>query len=186
MIVGLPYSLNVNGKELEINCDFRDVINALCACSDLELRNAQRNYILIHNLYVNDDEIASVDFEEAMKQLSWFIDCGKDYSESKNSVKLMDWEQDYNLIVSAVNKSANVLDVRELPFMHWWTFMGYFQERGECIFSSIVEIRDKLAKGKKLENYEKEFLNHNREQVLLKERLSDDEKQQLEELFGGV
>lgn len=184
MITDLPYSLNVGGREYDINCDFRDVINALCAYGDPELNNRQRAYILIHNLYVKDEEIPPDKLNEAMEQACWFIDCGKKYEKKENTARLMDWEQDYNIIVSAVNKSANVLDVRELPFLHWWTFMGYLEERGECTFSSVVEIRDKLTKGKKLEKYEREYLNSNREQVILKDKFSEDEQRQINEIFG--
>lgn len=185
MITELPYSLNVGGREYDINCDFRDVINALCAYGDPELNNQQKAYILIHNLYVEDEEIPFDKRKEAMEQACWFIDCGKKYEKKENTPRrLMDWEQDYNIIVSAVNKSANVLDVRELPFLHWWTFMGYLEERGECTFSYIVEIRDKLSKGKNLEKYEREFLNCNSEQVILKDKFSEDEQRQIDEIFG--
>ncbi len=184
MIADLPYTLNIDGREYDINCDFRDVINMLCAYGDPELNNRQRAYILIHNLYVNDEEISPENLDEALKQACWFIDCGKKYEKTENAPRLMDWEQDYNIIISAVNKSANVLDIRELPFLHWWTFMGYFQERGECIFSSVVEIRDKLKKGKKLEKYEREFLSANRGQVVLTDRFSEDEQRQINEIFG--
>ncbi len=185
MITELPYSLTVNKKQYEIYCDFRDVINAICAYSDPELGNYEKSYILVHNLYVNDEDIPEEDFEEALKQACWFVDCGKAYKETENSPRLMDWEQDYNLIIPAVNKNANVIDVRELPFMHWWTFNGYLQERGECAFSSVVEVRDKMARGRNLEKYEREFLNANREQIILKDKYTEEQQKQIDELFGG-
>ncbi len=184
MITELPYSLKVNGKQYEIYCDFRDVINAIVSYSDPELGARQRAYILFHNLYVNDDEIPDEDVPEALDKIRWFVDCGREYEETQSSPRLMDWEQDYNIVVSAVNKIANVLDVRELPFLHWWTFNGYLQERGECMFSSIVEIRDKLAKNKKLEDCEREFLNTNRNTVILQDKYSEEEQKQINELFG--
>ena len=91
----------------------------------------------------------------------------------------MDWEQDYNLIISAVNTRANVLDVRELPFMHWWTFLGYFSDRGECQFSSVTCIREKIAKGKKLEKWERELLLENREIIVLQDKENDDAENEL-------
>lgn len=184
MITDLPYTLSVDGVQRKINADFRDVINILCAYNDPELDAESRTFILLNNLYADDfTEFRNID--EAIKQAVWFIDCGKEYSKAESTPRrLMDWEQDYNIIISAVNKSANVLDVRDLPFLHWWTFMGYFQERGECTFSYVVEIRDKLKKGTKLEKYEREFLNANREQVILQDKFSEDEQRQIDEIFG--
>lgn len=184
MITDLPYTLSVDGVQRKINADFRDVINILCAYNDPELDSESRTFILLNNLY-SEDFTEFEDIDEAIKQAVWFIDCGKEYSKTESTPRrLMDWEQDYNIIISAVNKSANVLDVRELPFLHWWTFMGYLEERGECTFSSVVEIRDKLTKGKKLEKYERDFLNANREQVILQDKFSEDEQRQINEIFG--
>ena len=184
MITDLPYTLSVDGVQRKINADFRDVINILCAYNDPELDSESRTFILLNNLY-SEDFTEFEDIDEAIKQAVWFIDCGKEYSKTESTPRrLMDWEQDYNIIISAVNKSANVLDLRELPFLHWWTFMGYLEERGECTFSYVVEIRDKLTKGKKLEKYERDFLNANREQVILKDKFSEDEQRQINEIFG--
>ncbi len=184
MITDLPYTLIVDGVQRKIYADFRDVINILISYNDPELDAETRTFILLNNLY-EDDFTNFEDIDEAIKQAVWFIDCGKDYTKAESLPhRLMDWEQDYNIIVSAVNKSANVLDLRELPFLHWWTFMGYLEERGECTFSYVVEIRDKLSKGKNLEKYEREFLNSNREQVILQDKFSEDEQRQIDEIFG--
>lgn len=184
MIADLPYTLSVDGVQRKINADFRDVINILCAYNDPELDSESRTFILLNNLY-SEDFTEFKDIDEAIKQAVWFIDCGKEYSKTESTPRrLMDWEQDYNIVISAVNKSANVLDVRDLPFLHWWTFMGYLEERGECTFSYVVEIRDKMSKGKNLEKYEREFLNANREQVILQDKYSEDEQRQINEIFG--
>ncbi len=53
------------------------------------------------------------------------------------------------MIVPAVNKVAGK-EIRTVPYMHWWTFFGYFMESGECLFNTVVGIRSKKAKGEKL------------------------------------
>ena len=178
MITDLPLSLVVAGEKRAINCDFRDVIVICNAFNDPELTKNEKTQIMLNNLYV-DDWLEFGNIEEAIKQAIWFIDWGKEYQEKENSPKLMDWEQDYNLIVSAVNNKANVIDVRELPFMHWWTFLGYFSDRGECQFSSITEIREKIAKNKKLEPWEKEVLRENRDQIIIKNKANEDLEKEL-------
>ena len=59
--------------------------------------------------------------------------------------------------------------------MHWWTFVGYFEEIEEGTFSQVLAIRQKRAKGKKLEQWEREFLNDNLALVNLKKKMSDEE-----------
>ena len=39
--------------------------------------------------------------------------------------------------------------------------MGYYMGVGECALSTIVSIRTKKAKGKKLEKYESQFVREN-------------------------
>ena len=174
----LPYTLTVGGEEKAINCDFRDVILICNAFNDPDLRHSEKTQIMLNNLYV-DNWWEFSDINEAVKQAIWFIDWGKEYTEKEAAPKIMDWEQDYNLIISAVNNKSNVIDIRELPFLHWWTFLGYFSDRGECQFSSITEIREKLNKGKKLEKWEKEILRENREQIILKNKVAEDFENEL-------
>lgn len=178
MITDLPYTLTVDGEEKAIYPDFRNVILVCNAFNDDELTDADKTQVMLEMIYV-DDWCDFKDIKGAVKQATWFIDWGKEYSSQQSGPRVMDWEQDYNLIISAVNNKANVIDVRELPFLHWWTFLGYFSDRGECQFSSITEIRDKMNKGKKLEKWEKEILRENREQIILKNKANEDFEKEL-------
>lgn len=178
MILDLPYTLTVDGEEKAINCDFRDIITICNAFNDPDVSPNEKTAVMLNNLYV-DDYTELQNINEAIKQAVWFIDWGKEYEKQESAPRLMDWEQDYNLIVSAVNNKAAIVDVRELPFMHWWTFLGYFSDRGECQFSSITEIREKLAKGKKLEKWEKEILRENRDIIILKDKASEELEDEL-------
>ena len=90
----------------------------------------------------------------------------------------MDWEQDAPIVFSAINKISG-REVRDPnQYMHWWTFIGYFDEIGEGTFSQVLAIRQKRAKGEKLEKWEREFLKNNRSMVELKQSMSDEEKEQ--------
>ena len=59
-------------------------------------------------------------------------------------------------------------------------------EIGESLFSSVLNIRQKRAKGKKLEKYEQEFYKDNRNLIDLtvKEKRSEEEMDALRKLFG--
>lgn len=177
MIVDLPKSLTVDGIERDIYCDFRDVIQILAAYNDQELTQQEKAIVLLNNLYV-EDFTNFIDVQGALQKAIWFIDWGKDYKEEKNAPRIMDWEHDYNLIVSAINQKIHT-EIRELEFLHWWTFLGYFSERGECQYSTVISIREKLIKGQKLEKWEKQILHENRDMIMLKTESDDDFENEL-------
>ena len=86
-----------------------------------------------------------------------------------------------------MNKAAGQ-EIRALPFLHWWTFLSWFHAIGQGQLSTVVSIRDKLAHGKKLEDWEKTFYRENKGKVELKKRYSQQElqtRQQLELLLEG-
>ena len=67
----------------------------------------------------------------------------------------------------AVNKIAG-FETRGRQTIHWWTFYGWFMEIDDGLFSQVLSIRQKLAKGKKLEKWEQEFLRNNQKLCELK------------------
>ena len=95
--------------------------------------------------------------------------------------------QDFPMIIAPINRVAG-RDVRALPYMHWWTFIGYYMEIGDCTFSTILDIRRKLRKHKKLEKWEREYYDENRELIEFKSaHLTDDEDEFIRQLMtGGV
>ena len=84
--------------------------------------------------------------QEAMEKMSLFLCAGR---PEKPGPKLLDWEHDAPLIVADVNRVAGT-EVRSMEFLHWWTFLGWFHALGEGQLSTVVAIRGKLARGKKL------------------------------------
>ena len=77
--------------------------------------------------------------------------------------------------------------MRSEEYMHWWTFLGAYMEVGESTFSTIVSIRDKKRRGKKLEKWEEDYYKEHKNMVDLKtkpQERSEAEKEELRELFG--
>ena len=93
----------------------------------------------------------------------------------------MDWEQDAPLIVPAVNKVLGG-EIRSMPYLHWWTFLGAYMSIGESLFSEVISIRRKKAKGKKLEKHEQEFYRDNKSLVNMKQRYSEEEQAEIDRL----
>lgn len=165
----LPTSLEVGGKEFPINTDFRDILVIFSVFDDDGLSDNEKSWYCLYLLYKTDDIYELGDLEEAAEKARWFLDWGKDYKCKEKRPKILDWEKDYNSIISAVNQQIKTVDdVRDLPYLHWWTFLGYFSERSEkCHLSTVLKIREKLAKGTKLEKWEMQTLRENREEIVI-------------------
>lgn len=143
------------------------VLDCFKALQDAELNPKERVFCSLLIFYEDINSIADInkfpDLEVAVKEMYNFFNCGKDQSVGKHMKhRLIDWEKDSQMICSAINKVANK-EVRAEPYIHWWTFMGYYSAIGECPLNTIIGIRDKLMKGKKLEKFEKEFKRENPE-----------------------
>ena len=178
----LPTSISVNNTEYAIRTDYRAVMDLLTAFSDKEMlgeseeeTNIIRALLVLNILFI--DEVKPEDQNEAIKKAIEFIDMGIESSRDVKKPTLMDWEQDAPLIIPAINKVLG-REIRSDKYMHWWTFLSAYMEIGECSFTHIINIRDKKAKGKKLEKWELEYIQEHKEIVLLKEKLT--EKEQLE------
>ena len=178
----LPTSISVNNTEYAIRTDYRAVMDLLTAFSDKEMlgeseeeTNIIRALLVLNILFI--DEVKPEDQNEAIKKAIEFIDMGIESSRDVKKPTLMDWEQDAPLIIPAINKVLG-REIRADKYMHWWTFLSAYMEIGECSFTHIINIRDKKAKGKKLEKWELEYIQEHKDIVLLKEKLT--EKEQLE------
>lgn len=190
MIGRLPKELNVNGTDRAIRSDFRVALLIFQAYNDPELSDQEKAQAMMECLYEDYDNLSREDYQEAYDQAIWFLDGGgieeeKDSNHQK-ARKVMDWEQDERIIFSAVNKVAGH-ETRAVEYMHWWTFLGYFNEIGEGLLSTVINIRQKKNKGKKLEKYEQEFYRENRSLIDIKVKLTAEEqaeKEYYEKLLG--
>ena len=166
-----------------IHGDYRDVLEIFSYFEDPDLPDYVKWRIALALFY--EGEIPPRHRQEAMEFLSEFLTGGKGEDQTRGP-KLLDWEQDGSMIVAEVNKVAGQ-EIRALPFVHWWTFLGWFHGIGEGPLSTVVGIREKLRKGKKLEPHEKEFYRSHKQVADLKPRYSreDLEQQQLlQKLLG--
>lgn len=174
----LPTALDVGGIRHEIRSDYRAVLDIISALSDFELSNAEKANVLLRIFYIEMPD----DIEEAIKQCFWFINCGKPESMAKQP-RLMDWEQDFPLIAAGMNLAFGG-EVRAVEYMHWWTFIGYYQNMGDCMFAQVVSIRRKISRGEKLDKLEREFYRNNREIIDLREKSTSEDDEQLMRWLG--
>lgn len=180
MVWDLPTRLEVAGTDYDIRTDYRDILRILCAFEDPDLTDEEKNLVCLQVLYVNADAIPRECYGDALKAAREFIDHGT--GDNPGAVKTMDWEQDANLIFPAVNAAAG-MEVRSVEYLHWWTFLGFFMSIDKkSTYATVLGLRSKKAKNKKLEKWERDFWNSNQNICKLKKKLSQEEIAERERL----
>lgn len=181
MMWNLPISVEIDGKKYAITnkCDYIVVLDAICALNDNDYDDNGKIWNALWVFY--EEEIPNCHIEQAVKEMFKIISYGEE-NEGKedNKPRLMDWEHDFPQIAPPVSRILGY-DVRTPDkYTHWYTFLGGYMEIGECTFQNVVSIRSKKAKGKPLENWEKEFYRENKSMVDLPLNLTNDEQDWLD------
>lgn len=177
MMYDLPKSLQIGGVEREIRSDFRAILDICCALSDSELNPIEKAVVTLEIFYPDHESIRAADWSEALEKCLNFIEHGT--NPQKNSTKLVDWEQDFPYIIGSINRTAGY-EVRAVPYLHWWTFLSLYQEMSsECTFVQILQVREKLARGKKLEKEEREWYKRNRKIIDLRSKYTAQDEELL-------
>lgn len=182
MIGELPRSISVKGVNYRIRSDFRDVLKIISAFNDPDLKKEEQVYICLFILYEDFDSLPESDYEAAFKAAIAFLDHGVQDDGSKHP-RVMDWEQDESILFPAINKVAGY-EIRSAKYVHWWTFLGYFMEISDGVFATVLGLRTKKAKGKKLEKWEQEYWAANKSICTIKQKLSADEQAAKDKLLA--
>lgn len=179
----LPTSTIINNKEIKFVSDYRDILEIFKILNDPDLLDGEKVMVSLENFYETDDYLD--DTETAILEMFKFITNSdlSDEKDSSNKKPLYDWEQDFNLIVSPINKIVGY-DVRGVEYLHWWTFLSAFMDIGDCTFSTFVGIRDKMNKGKKLDKSEEIIYKENRSKITLKKKYDSTTQALLDEIMG--
>lgn len=145
--------------------DFRMVLDCFSALDDEQLTSQERILasvmIFYEDMHTIEDTNKFSDYNTAVAEMFKFFNCGQEESPgASTNYKLIDWQSDSQLVSSAINNIVGK-EIRAEQYVHWWTFMGYYLSIGESALSTVVNIRSKIVKGKKLEKYEQEFRRSN-------------------------
>ena len=176
MFGDLPTYVTIKDIPYPINTDFRVVIQAILPFTDPELTDGEKLYKFLSVLFVDFDSIPESDYKEAIEAAVAFVDNGlEDEQNKKPAPRTVDWEQDEQIMLPAINKVAG-FDVRTREYLHWWSFLGYYLEIGEGVFAQVVPIRSKKARHVDLEKHEKEFYKKNKSLCDLKPKISKEEQ----------
>ena len=162
----LPTSITIEGQSFTIrdNGDFRMVLDCFDVMNDLELNEQEQVLVMLMIFYDGMDTIEDLErlpnLSKAQEEMYKFFNCGKIDEYQISKPKLIDWNNDSELICSAINNVAKK-EIRAEAYLHWWTFIGYYMSVGESALSTVVGIRNKIVKGVKLEKHEREFKREN-------------------------
>lgn len=185
MLGKLPTSLLVKGRNLPIRSDFRSVLQIIEAYNDPNLKDWEKAKVCLVRMFPDFNEIPQDLYGEAYKAATTFIEGGLQNGNGRHP-KTVNWTKDEFLIFPEINKVAGY-EVRGVPYLHWWTFLGYFQAVDrDGIWGMVLTIRHKKAIGKKLEDYEKEFYQANQQMCMVDDVQDISPEKTMEAIFADL
>lgn len=164
----LPTSILIEDREFKIRNkgDFRVILDCFVALNDIELEEDLRiatSLIIFYEDFNSIEDVANTDvniLSQLIQAMYRFFNCNEESVGAVKPYRLVDWENDSQMVIASINAVAHK-EIRSEPYIHWWTFMGYYLNIGDGAFANIISIREKIVKQKKLEKYEQEFVNDN-------------------------
>lgn len=178
----LPTCTDIGGTTYAFRSDFRAILDVIKVLSDTSISNEERSLTGLLIFWEDFDSIPPQYWKEAADYMAWFLNCGQEAPQKKKP-KLMDWEQDADLIASPINRVLGY-ECRTCEYLHWWSFISAYMEIGECLFAEVVNVRKKLKRGKKLEKHEREFYRDNKDLVDFKVKTTEQEDEVINDWLG--
>lgn len=177
----LPLSLSIGERVYPLNFGWQNAIEILIDFQNPDYSHAVKVANMLRKLLPDWMAIPGEDIPEAIEKATAFMDCGRK-PDDRVRPRIMDWEQDAEIIIPAVNAIAN-REIRLDPNIHWWTFFGWYMSIENGLFASVLRIRSKKAKGKKLEKWEEDFYRENRHLIDLVSPETDEVKAEKENIM---
>ena len=173
----LSDTVPVSGAEYSVRTDFRVILEIFVMLDDPDLSDADKTEALLRMFYSERPS----DPDTALQAFTDFVDPRHGSQGKKSSGRLIDWSQDFDLMVAPINHILG-FECRAVDYLHWRTFLSaYLEIPPESVFARVLRIREKLRTGKKLEKNERSWYNKNRDLVHLKPKFSRAE----EEIING-
>lgn len=180
----LPTNMEIGGNVYEFHSDYRKIIQCMEPLNDPNLLDEEKIYCCSFLFFKEYDKIPIEDRFDCTKAMFEFITGGEDSRSQKGVEKpLYDWNKDFTLIASAINTNIKT-DIRSMDYLHWWTFLSYFMEIGECTFSTYVGIRDKKNRGIKLEKHEERIFRENKDAIEIKKKYDSVMEEEIARILG--
>ena len=174
----LPLTVQNGSVLLKIRdkCDYRIVLKCIKALKDNDLTDEQKGKCALIIFYENYNEI--VDVQSAVDEMLRIIGYDEEPNQQEsNKPALMDWEHDFKQIAPPISRILGYSVRNPEQYTHWYDFIGAYMEIGECTWATIISIRDKKQKHKKLEKWEEEFCREHPDLVNLPVKFTKEEEE---------
>ena len=169
----LPVTVPIGFVNYEVRTDFRVILEIFVMLDDPDLTDADKTEALLRMFYIERPS----NTEAAIKAFSEFVDPRGSFNSKKSSSRLVDWSQDFPLMVAPINRILGT-ECRALPELHWHSFLAaYLEIPSESVFARVLRIREKLRTGKKIEKSERAWYRRNTDLINLHVRYSTEEEQ---------
>lgn len=139
----LPKTVKIGRRRYRMHTDFRDILEIISYLNDETLCAFIRWEIAVRLFY--DRPVSRKFRPEARRLLAEFLSAGEQ-GGADTAYPSMDWSRDCRQILADVSAVAGS-EIRQMPYVHWWTFLSWFFSIGEGQLSAVVGIREKLRRG---------------------------------------
>jgi hypothetical protein len=139
----LPSSVTIGGVEYPINADFKTCLRVILAFEDDTLTNAEKQMVLLANLYPTVPD----DMRGAIEQANIFLNGGKENAGNETGPRLYSFSKDANYIFAAF-KQTHGINLQEAR-LHWFEFLALFLDLGQdTTFCQLVSLRSRVKNGR--------------------------------------
>lgn len=187
-IEGLPSSIDVNGRKIAINTDFRVWIKYEELMLDEDKKAEKQIMEVLYTCLVDDFTITSLDdLEKLFDGLLSFYGLGQKIENSKEEKeseedsdfsspsKIYSFEHDWSYIYSAYMECYNINLFTD--HLHWWEFKALFNSLNDkCLFSKIMSFRS-MQITSKMSKDEKKYYRQMKKLYALPDERSEEEKE---------
>lgn len=181
----LPTEIEAEGKTYHISnkCDYRVVLDVIDTLNDMNYGEKERLVVALMQFYeeLNRSNIAECPCLELLTtEMMNIINLEQTDDNTTQRPALMDWQHDLPILAPPISRVLGYSVRNREHYTHWYDFIGAYMEIGnDCVFANVVCIRNKRAKGKKLDQGELEFFREYRKQIILPAKLTKEEQELL-------
>lgn len=146
LIDPLPLAIQVSGRDLPIETDFRTGILFEQLVESNEVPQEEKIAYAVNLYFPGRFPSNAMEQIQAVDGMLWFYSCGdeeratqQDQQQNSTNIarRIYDYDIDAPLIYSAFLAQYNI-DLQDIQYLHWWKFIAMF--RGLAQHHKIVEI----------------------------------------------
>jgi len=174
-----PELITVDGKDYEINTDFKYALACFRCINDPDISDTERGYGVIGILYKQEPP----NLQEALHMAIKYLQCGKDRPQEEKQPD-MDFDYDENYIKASFMSDYRI-DLDNIH-MHWWKFCNLLQGlTDDCILNRVRDIRNyDISSVKDVKSREKVI--RAKRDVALPNHMSDEEESILDDFYSQL